>query len=106
MLNIVARTPAEARDAAELVDVDYEELPAALDLREALGNKMPLCADANGGLTLADAKRYIERTRTAKLAYVEQPLPRQPNWDVCARRTYFTVTRSSARLALTISRSF
>ena len=32
---IVARTPAEARDAAELVDVDYEELPAALDLKEA-----------------------------------------------------------------------
>ena len=26
---------AEARDAAELVDVDYEELPAALDLKEA-----------------------------------------------------------------------
>ncbi len=32
---VVARTAAEARDAAELVDVDYEELPAALDLRES-----------------------------------------------------------------------
>ncbi|MBD8868416.1 xanthine dehydrogenase family protein molybdopterin-binding subunit [Nocardioides donggukensis] len=32
---VVARTQAEARDAAELVDVDYEELPAALDLKEA-----------------------------------------------------------------------
>ena len=32
---VVARTAAEARDAAELVDVDYEELPAALDLKEA-----------------------------------------------------------------------
>ena len=32
---IVARTAAEARDAAELVDVDYEELPAALDLKES-----------------------------------------------------------------------
>ncbi len=32
---VVARTPAEARDAAELVDVDYEELPAALELKEA-----------------------------------------------------------------------
>ncbi len=31
---VVARTAAEARDAAELVDVDYEELPAALDLKE------------------------------------------------------------------------
>ncbi len=32
---VVARSAAEARDAAELVEVDYEELPAALDLREA-----------------------------------------------------------------------
>jgi carbon-monoxide dehydrogenase large subunit len=32
---VVARTAAEARDAAELVDVDYEELPAALDLKDA-----------------------------------------------------------------------
>ena len=32
---IVARTAAQARDAAELVDVDYEELPAAGDLKEA-----------------------------------------------------------------------
>ena len=32
---VVARSAAEARDAAELVDVDYEELPAALDLKES-----------------------------------------------------------------------
>ena len=32
---VAARTLAEARDAAELVDVDYDELPAALDLKEA-----------------------------------------------------------------------
>ncbi|HEY3527870.1 MAG TPA: xanthine dehydrogenase family protein molybdopterin-binding subunit [Nocardioides sp.] len=32
---VVARTAAEARDAAELVDVEYVELPAALDLKEA-----------------------------------------------------------------------
>jgi len=32
---VVARTAAQARDAAELVDVDYEELPAALDLKAA-----------------------------------------------------------------------
>jgi aerobic carbon-monoxide dehydrogenase large subunit len=33
---VVARTQAEARDAAELVDVEYDELPAALDLKEAV----------------------------------------------------------------------
>jgi len=32
---IVARTAAEARDAVELVDVEYDELPAALDLKQA-----------------------------------------------------------------------
>ena len=32
---VVARTPAEARDAAELVDVEYDVLPAVLDLKEA-----------------------------------------------------------------------
>src|SRR3546814_5726106 len=32
---VVARSAAAARDAAELVDVDYEELPAALDLKES-----------------------------------------------------------------------
>jgi muconate cycloisomerase len=36
---------------------------------------LPLCADANGGLTLANAKRYVERTRDAKLLFLEQPLP-------------------------------
>jgi muconate cycloisomerase len=51
------------------------EIAATLAVREALGKKMPLCADANGGLTLATAKRYVERTRAAKLAFVEQPLP-------------------------------
>lgn len=32
---VVARSVAEARDAAELVDVDYDELPAALELKAA-----------------------------------------------------------------------
>jgi muconate cycloisomerase len=50
------------------------EIAATLAVRAALGPAMPLCADANGGLTLTNAKRYIERTRAAKLAFVEQPL--------------------------------
>ena len=37
---VIARTPAEARDAAELVDVDYEELPAALDLKAAANDEV------------------------------------------------------------------
>jgi muconate cycloisomerase len=52
-----------------------KEIRAALAIRQALGPKMPLCADANGGLTLANARRYVERTREAKLTFIEQPLP-------------------------------
>ena len=37
---VVARSAAEARDAAELVDVDYDDLPAALDLKEAAEDKV------------------------------------------------------------------
>ena len=37
---VVARSAAEARDAAELVDVDYDELPAALDLSESAEDKV------------------------------------------------------------------
>ena len=37
---VAARTAAEARDAAELVDVDYDELPAVLDLKEAVKDEV------------------------------------------------------------------
>jgi aerobic carbon-monoxide dehydrogenase large subunit len=44
---VVARSAAEARDAAELIDVEYDELPAALDLKQAAA------ADADNGGALA-----------------------------------------------------
>ena len=50
-----------------------KEVAIAHAVREALP-KMPLCADANCGLTLATAKAYIDKTRKAKLDFVEQPL--------------------------------
>jgi carbon-monoxide dehydrogenase large subunit len=37
---IVARSAAEARDAAELVEVDYEDLAVALDLKAAAANEV------------------------------------------------------------------
>src|SRR4029077_11403647 len=39
---VVARTRAEAEDACELVDVDYEELPAVTDPETALDAKTPV----------------------------------------------------------------
>jgi muconate cycloisomerase len=50
-----------------------KEIAIALAVRAALPNT-PLCADANCGLTLAAAKTYAEKTRKAKLMFVEQPL--------------------------------
>jgi muconate cycloisomerase len=50
-----------------------KEIAIAHMVREALP-KTPLCADANCGLTLAGAKRYVEKTRRAKLMFIEQPL--------------------------------
>jgi muconate cycloisomerase len=50
-----------------------KEIAIAFAVREALP-KTPLCADANCGLTLTDARRYAERTRKARLMFVEQPL--------------------------------
>jgi carbon-monoxide dehydrogenase large subunit len=37
---VVARSMAEARDAAELIDVEYEQLPAILDIQEAVEDKI------------------------------------------------------------------
>ncbi|MFO1090523.1 MAG: xanthine dehydrogenase family protein molybdopterin-binding subunit [Hyphomicrobiales bacterium] len=39
---VIAETPAIAREAAELVTVEYEDLPAVVDLRHVLERKAPL----------------------------------------------------------------
>jgi muconate cycloisomerase len=49
------------------------EIAATLALRRAMG-ALPLCADANCGLSFADARRYVEGAREADLMFVEQPL--------------------------------
>jgi muconate cycloisomerase len=50
-----------------------KEIAIAHAVREALP-RTPLCADANCGLTLAAARAYVEKTRSARLMFVEQPL--------------------------------
>jgi muconate cycloisomerase len=50
-----------------------KEIAIAHAVREALPGT-PLCADANCGLTLAAARAYVEKTRGARLMFVEQPL--------------------------------
>ena len=45
---VVAETRAAAVDAAELVDVDYEPLPAVVDMEAALAEDAPLLFEAHG----------------------------------------------------------
>ena len=78
---IIARTAAAARDAIELVDVDYDELPVILDLEEALTDGILAHPDLGTNLSatwvfdsgvagtggdvvkaIADAEVVIERT--------------------------------------------
>jgi len=47
---VVAETAAAALDAADLVQVDYEELPAVVDLETAMKGQTQLFADAPGNL--------------------------------------------------------
>src|SRR4051812_12117344 len=50
------------------------EIASTIAVREALGPDVPLCADANCGLTLPAARRYAEAVRAANLMFLEQPL--------------------------------
>ncbi|MEY4607324.1 MAG: hypothetical protein RLY45_2084 [Actinomycetota bacterium] len=43
---VLANSETAARDAAELVDVDYEPLPAVVDLEDALSDRVVIHADA------------------------------------------------------------
>jgi carbon-monoxide dehydrogenase large subunit len=54
---VVAETEAQARDAAELVEVDYEVLPAVISVEEAVQSGAPQiwqdCPNGNVGVTIA-----------------------------------------------------
>src|SRR3954447_15031624 len=45
---VIAETRAQAVDAAELVDVDYDDLPAVVDIEAALADEAPLQFEAIG----------------------------------------------------------
>ena len=49
---VVAETRAAAQDAADLVQVDYEELPAVVDLETAMKGQTQLFPDAPGNLCI------------------------------------------------------
>jgi carbon-monoxide dehydrogenase large subunit len=84
---VVARTHAEAQDAADLVEVDYEELSAVTDLRAAAAPGAPqLHAEAPGNIALdwvlggeagnaAEIERLMAEARyVARVSLVNQRL--------------------------------
>jgi len=51
-----------------------EEARAAIEIRRHLGDNVALCADANMGMTFANARLFAERAQEANLLFMEQPL--------------------------------
>jgi muconate cycloisomerase len=49
------------------------EIATALAVRKAVGPEPSICADANCGFSHAAARRYVEATQGARLAFLEQP---------------------------------
>ena len=52
-----------------------QDIEAARQVRKALGPEAKLCADANGGLSLEAARRFVVEAAEAHLQFLEQPLP-------------------------------
>jgi muconate cycloisomerase len=57
-----------------------EEAAAAVEIRRQIGREVALCADANMGMTLRNARLFVERAREADLLFLEQPL-REDDFD-------------------------
>jgi L-alanine-DL-glutamate epimerase-like enolase superfamily enzyme len=51
------------------------DIASVMGVRTAIGPAAKLCADANGGLEFAAARRLVRETESANLLYLEQPLP-------------------------------
>ena len=82
---VVARNAAEARDAAELVDVDYDELPPVLDLKEARRTR------SSPTPTSAPTSRRSGRStpaRPAPAATSTTPSPRPTRTAIVIEREY------------------
>jgi len=95
---VVAETEAQARDAAELVDVDYQPLVALVDLEEAAKPGAPKiweqCPDGNIGVTIvfgdkaATDAAFANAKHVAKVRLVNNRVTANPIEPRCALGAY------------------
>jgi aerobic carbon-monoxide dehydrogenase large subunit len=95
---VVAETEAQARDAAELVEVDYEPLPALVDLEEAAKAGAPKiweqCPNGNVGVTIvfgdqaATDAAFAKAKHVAKVRLVNNRVTANPIEPRCALGAY------------------
>ena len=95
---VVAETEAQARDAAELVVVDYRPLPALIDLEEAAKPQAPKiwpdCPTGNIGVTIAFGDKaatdaaFAKATHVAKVRLVNNRVTANPIEPRCAVGVY------------------
>jgi len=71
---VVAETEAQARDATELIEVDYAALPAVIGIEDAVKSEAPRiwddCATGNVGVTIAFGDKVATAAAFAKARHV------------------------------------
>ncbi len=82
---VAARTAAEARDAAELVDVEYDELPAALDLKDAAADTVLAHPDLG---TNKSAYWVFDSAEAGTGGDVEEPIEKARGDGIVIEREY------------------
>jgi putative selenate reductase molybdopterin-binding subunit len=71
---VAAETPEIARQALDLIDVDYELLPAVFEAEEALKEGAPIIHDEKDAIGIKDASRNLVVTITANVGDVDRGL--------------------------------
>lgn len=84
---VAAEAPEIAREALELIDVEYEILPAAFDPREAMKDGAPVIHDEPDAVKIADVKHNIAQTVHAAVGDLEKGLKES---DRVFERTYYS----------------
>ena len=51
-----------------------DDIALTIAIREKFGDALQICADANMGMNLDQATRYVQAVKNTQLAYLEQPL--------------------------------